>query len=113
MKAMFKMKSLALLLAGAALFGAPVFAADAPAAPAAPAAHAHSAATPVVGDVIRDPSDLPGPLARRGPQTVKVDLETTEVTGQLADGSTYHYWTFNGKVPGPFVRVRVGDTVEV
>ena len=25
----------------------------------------------------------------------------------------YHYWTFNGKVPGPFVRVRVGDTVEV
>src|SRR5262249_24322320 len=23
------------------------------------------------------------------------------------------YWTFNQKVPGPFIRVRVGDTVEV
>ena len=36
-----------------------------------------------------------------------------EVTGALADGATYHYWTFNRKVPGPFVRARVGDTVEV
>ena len=44
---------------------------------------------------------------------MKVDLETVEVTGQLADGSTYHYWTFNKKIPGPMVRVRVGDTVEV
>jgi nitrite reductase (NO-forming) len=33
--------------------------------------------------------------------------------GQLADGTTFPYWTFNGKVPGPFFRVRVGDTVEV
>jgi nitrite reductase (NO-forming) len=44
---------------------------------------------------------------------VKVDLETIEVNGQLNDGTTYNYWTFNGKVPGPMVRVRVGDTVEV
>ncbi|MGA7115310.1 MAG: copper-containing nitrite reductase, partial [Pseudolabrys sp.] len=28
-------------------------------------------------------------------------------------GATYRYWTFNQKVPGPFIRVRVGDTVEV
>jgi nitrite reductase (NO-forming) len=33
--------------------------------------------------------------------------------GQLADGTSYRYWTFNGQVPGPFVRVRVGDFVEV
>ena len=63
--------------------------------------------------ISRDAADLPAPLARRGPATVKVNLETVEVTGDLADGSTYHYWTFNRKVPGPFVRVRVGDTVEV
>ena len=78
------------------------------------AASAPSAAAPApVADVVRDAADLPGPLAARGPQTVKVNLETIEVTGQLADGSTYHFWTFNKKVPGPFVRVRVGDTVEV
>ena len=34
------------------------------------------------------------------------------MTGQLDDGTTYRYWTFNKQVPGPFVRVRVGDTVE-
>jgi nitrite reductase, copper-containing len=64
-------------------------------------------------NVVRDPTDLPGPIGIRAPQHVKVNLETTEVTGQLADGTTYHYWTFNNKVPGPFIRVRVGDTVEV
>ena len=79
----------------------------------APASNAHTAAVPAVANVVRDAADLPGPLARRGPATIKVDLETVEVTGQLADGSTYQYWTFNRKVPGPFVRVRVGDTVDV
>ncbi len=71
-----------------------------------------TAAQPVV-DIVRDPADLPGPIGMRGPERVKVSLETVEVTGQLADGATYRYWTFNKKVPGPFVRVRVGDTVEV
>ena len=63
--------------------------------------------------IVRDPTDLPPPLGKRGPQRVKVDLETVEMTGKLADGASYRYWTFNHKVPGPFVRVRVGDTVEV
>lgn len=64
-------------------------------------------------DVVRDPADLPGPIGKRMPQVVKVDLETVELVGKLDDGTTYTYWTFNAKVPGPFVRVRVGDTVEV
>jgi nitrite reductase (NO-forming) len=63
--------------------------------------------------IVRDPTDIPPPVNARGPRRVKVELETTEVTGQLADGATYRYWTFNDKVPGPFIRVRVGDTVEV
>jgi nitrite reductase (NO-forming) len=49
----------------------------------------------------------------RPPPIVRVDLETVELTGQLDDKTRYNYWTFNGKVPGPFLRVRVGDTVEV
>lgn len=64
-------------------------------------------------DIVRDPTDLPGPIGDRGPENVRIDLEAMEVVGQLADGATYTYWTFNGKVPGPFFRVRVGDTVEV
>ncbi|MFL7870981.1 MAG: copper-containing nitrite reductase [Anaerolineales bacterium] len=64
-------------------------------------------------DITRDPTDIPAPIGNRGPQNVRVDLETTELPGQLADGTTYSYWTFNGKVPGPLIRVRVGDTVEL
>jgi nitrite reductase (NO-forming) len=90
----------------------PATAADQMAAMAATPADDAAATQPVV-DVVRDPTDLPGPIGARGPQRVKVNLETVEVTGQLADGATYRYWTFNKKVPGPFVRVKVGDTVEV
>ena len=64
-------------------------------------------------DIVRDPTDLPAPIGVRDPQTVRLDLEAVEVEGQLADGTTYKYWTFNGQVPGPFFRVRVGDTIEV
>ena len=31
----------------------------------------------------------------------------------MADGVAYKYWTFNGTVPGPMLRVREGDTVEI
>lgn len=61
----------------------------------------------------RAPADLPGPLQRTAPETVRVDLETVELTARLADGTSYSYWTFNGLVPGPFIRVRTGDTVQV
>jgi len=64
-------------------------------------------------DISRDPTDLPAPIGNRPPMNVLIDLTALEVKGQLADGATFNYWTFNGKVPGPFFRVRVGDTVEV
>ena len=65
-------------------------------------------------NINRAPSKQPAsPIGSRGPRRVKVDLETIKVIGNLADGATYGYWTFNQKVPGPFIRVQVGDTVEV
>ena len=64
-------------------------------------------------DIVRDPSDLPGPIGNRAPTTVRIDLEAVEVEGQLANGTTFTYWTFNGAVPGPFLRIKVGDTIEV
>ena len=72
-----------------------------------------AAAMDDVADIVRRPTDLPPPIDRSRPATVKVELESVELDGRLADGSRYHYWTFNGQVPGPFLRVRVGDTVEV
>lgn len=70
-----------------------------------------SAAAPL--DIVRSATEVPPPLDRREPATIRVSLETVEVTGELADGASYHYWTFNHAVPGPMVRARVGDTVEV
>jgi nitrite reductase (NO-forming) len=64
-------------------------------------------------DIVRDPTEIPAPIGRREPRTVRIDMETIEIEGQLADGATFRYWTFNGRVPGPFYRVRVGDTIEV
>jgi nitrite reductase (NO-forming) len=69
--------------------------------------------TLVEADISKLPTDLPPPISKRGPQTIRVDLTTVEVEGRLAEGTTYGYWTFDGKVPGPFLRVRVGDTVDV
>ncbi len=63
--------------------------------------------------VVRAPDDLPAPIQRSTSEKVRVDLEAVEVKARLTDGASFTYWTFNGKVPGPFVRVRVGDTVEV
>ncbi len=71
------------------------------------------AQTVVEADISREPTDLPPPIGKRDPQTVRVDLLSVEVEGRLAEGTTFGYWTFNGKVPGPFIRVRVGDTVDI
>lgn len=40
-------------------------------------------------------------------------MEVVEKVGQLADGTTYTYWTFNDRVPGPMLRTRVGDTINI
>jgi nitrite reductase (NO-forming) len=74
---------------------------------------AHNVLADVSASIVRSPTDLPAALDGRGPETVRINLDTIERMGELADGTTYRYWTFGGQVPGPFVRVRVGDTVEV
>ncbi|VVM07361.1 copper-containing nitrite reductase [Methylacidimicrobium tartarophylax] len=53
------------------------------------------------------------PVNRHKPTLVHVTLECKSVTGLLADGVGYQYWTYNGTVPGPMIRVRQGDTVEL
>jgi nitrite reductase (NO-forming) len=77
------------------------------------AARAPVVALPPSTSIVRDPADLPGLLPAGPARTLTVDLEAVELIGKLANETTYNYWTFNGKVPGPFLRVRVGDTVEL
>ncbi len=56
---------------------------------------------------------VPAPTNRSKPAHVVVNLEAKEYVGTLADGVQYKFWGFNGTVPGPMMRVRVGDTVEL
>jgi nitrite reductase (NO-forming) len=60
-----------------------------------------------------DPNAVPKPVGDRAPMLVKYAIETVELDGRLDDGTTFTYWTFAKKVPGPMLRVREGDTVEV
>lgn len=66
----------------------------------------------IVG-VAENPANVPPPITRTEPATVEVNLETLEIEANLDTNTTYRYWTFNGTVPGPMVRVRVGDQVVV
>lgn len=68
---------------------------------------------PDMADIAENPANIPAPITRTEPATIEVELETIEVEAHLAHNSTFRFWTFNGTVPGPFIRVRVGDTVNV
>ena len=56
---------------------------------------------------------VPPPISRQAPSHVVVNLEATEYVGDLTDDAKYQFWGYNGTVPGPMIRVRAGDTVEI
>lgn len=66
-----------------------------------------------IADIGANPNVVPPPLSRNWSETVKIYLETKEVISEVAAGVYFNYWTFNAQVPGPMLRVRVGDTVEM
>jgi nitrite reductase (NO-forming) len=57
--------------------------------------------------------NVPPPITRTQPATVVVHLEANEWEGALSDDNNYQFWGFNKSVPGPMIRVMVGDTVEI
>jgi len=57
--------------------------------------------------------NVPPPLTRKTPAIIEVHLEATETEGALGPGERYFFWGFNGQVPGPMIRARVGDTLAV
>lgn len=56
----------------------------------------------------------PASIAKyKSPQKVIVNMHVIEKTMRLDNGARYTFWTFNGTVPGPMIRVHEGDEVEV
>lgn len=68
---------------------------------------------PVIEAVLASAPNVPPPVNRDYPAKVVVKMEVIEKVMPMADGVDYKYWTFGGDVPGQFIRVREGDTVEV
>ncbi|HET9792352.1 MAG TPA: copper-containing nitrite reductase [Candidatus Angelobacter sp.] len=58
--------------------------------------------------------NVPPPIKRTDPRLVVVHWEAKETKIELTPGMVYDtYWTIEGTVPGPLLRVREGDTVEI
>jgi nitrite reductase (NO-forming) len=62
--------------------------------------------------ILTSPPFVPPPINRKYPAKVIVNLEVVEKDMQISEGVSYTFWTFGGTVPGSFIRVRQGDTVE-
>jgi nitrite reductase (NO-forming) len=62
--------------------------------------------------VLTSPPLVPPATGRKAPAKVIVELEVRELEKEISEGVKYTLWTFGGTVPGSFIRVRQGDTVE-
>ena len=119
------MKTLiAALIAAAVVLPPSARSEGAPAAVPAPAAQSAVQAVkappkglPVEDAVLTTAPNVPPAITRKSPALVRVKLETKEVEGTLMESidepTKYVFWTFNGTAPGPFIRVREGDTLEL
>lgn len=58
------------------------------------------------------PPMVPRPVGKRAATKLIVNMEVVEKEMEMTDGVSYVYWTFDGTVPGSFIRTRVGDEIE-
>lgn len=97
-----------------------------PGATPSPAPSGAPAQPTTVDEISRHPSELPSSAdyafyadgkyqqltKRSGPLAHEVHFTTHEVVAEVVPGTTMTYWTFEGRIPGPMLRVRVGDTID-
>lgn len=67
-----------------------------------------------ITDIGADPNAVPTEPQQPDPDgIVRISLTTKEVLAEVAPGIWFNYWTFDEQVPGPMLRIREGDTVEL
>ncbi len=67
-----------------------------------------------IADIGADPTRVPAQA--QTPESdgiVRISLTAKEVISEISPGIYFNYWTYNNQVPGPMLRVREGDTIEV
>ncbi len=62
--------------------------------------------------VLTDAPLVPPALNRDHATKVIITLDVIEKVMKINDSTEYTFWTFGGKVPGKFIRVREGDLVD-
>lgn len=66
---------------------------------------------PDVETVAADPTDIPDPVDWDEPRHHEWTVQTEEYIVEIEPGVTHQMMTFDGQVPGPMFRARVGDRV--
>src|SRR3989344_260712 len=65
-------------------------------------------------DIGANPNSVPKkPQASDADGIVRISLTAQEVISEISPGIYFNYWTYNKQVPGPMLRVREGDKVEL
>ena len=57
--------------------------------------------------------NVPPPITRQHPVRLVVNMNSTTEIKPISNEHKYPFWTFNGSVPGPLIRARVGYVMEV
>ncbi|MGB4965740.1 MAG: multicopper oxidase domain-containing protein [Microgenomates group bacterium] len=61
-----------------------------------------------------DPNSVPKtPQKPDSDGIIRINLIAQEVISQIAPDIYFNYWTYNRQVPGPMLRIKEGDTVEI
>ncbi|MFU8870108.1 copper-containing nitrite reductase [Natronococcus sp.] len=68
---------------------------------------------PDVDTIAADPTDVPDPVDWDEPRTHELEIRSEEHVAEIEPGVTTTFMTFEGQIPGPMYRVRVGDTVRL
>ncbi len=66
-----------------------------------------------VEDIGANPSSVPKLAQADHDGFVRISMTTKEVISEIAPGIYYNYWTFDKQVPGPMLRVKEGDIIEL
>lgn len=78
-----------------------------------PGSSVAAASVPKVDRVAADPTAIPAPIKRTKPKTHDIKLVSKEVVAEIEDGVEFKFMTYGGQVPGPLIRVRQGDTINL
>ena len=66
-----------------------------------------------IGDISQKANSVPEEINRNYEKVVKISLTAKEIVSEIEPGVFYEYWTYDETVPGPMIRVREGDTIEL